>query len=280
MRNDALDDPKHLPPLRADYDPIGRYPSTGAAPAGHGGLWFCVLLLGAGLTGALWWQQLSIQQLERQLVATQDSFARIAEEAAERQHAWTVRLEHLEERPQVDRQALEERLARLESTVALPPGNGQVAEGVATPALEELLAAQQHRLEALAQQINRQHEQQQAQQAQWEHLSAQLSLLEQAQLQGRALYEEQHQQQLVRLASLSERLNNLAPTEPIDAAAVRRLEQELLVLRSGLERPVPLPKGTVASQEFDLFRAQTTRHITALQGQVANLQQQLDQQRR
>lgn len=276
VRNDALDDPKHLPPLRAEQDPIGRYPSTPAAPAGHAGLWFLLLLLTAALAGAAWWGQFSIEQLERQLVATQDSFARVAEEAAERQQASANRLEHLEDLPRIDRQALEERLARLEqhaATPASPPGSDELHS-----ALEPVLVAQQQRLEVLTQQHGSQQERQQTQQIQLESLSTQVTQLEQAQLQWRAAQEEQYRQQQQALSSLTERVATLRATESPETAAIRRLEQELLVLRSGLERPTPAPKASasISQQEFDLFRAQTTRHITALQGQIANLQQQLD----
>ncbi|HCJ28220.1 MAG TPA: ATPase, partial [Pseudomonas sp.] len=57
--------------------------------------------------------------------------------------------------------------------------------------------------------------------------------------------------------------------------AVSRLEQDVLILRSELDnRPAATPG--VNTSEFDSFRAQVTRTINGLQGQVANLQQQID----
>jgi chromosome segregation ATPase len=55
--------------------------------------------------------------------------------------------------------------------------------------------------------------------------------------------------------------------------AIGRLEQDLLVLRSELDNR-PAPKSNTA--EFDAFRAQMTRNISTLQGQIQNLQQQID----
>ncbi|HBM08938.1 MAG TPA: ATPase, partial [Pseudomonas sp.] len=58
--------------------------------------------------------------------------------------------------------------------------------------------------------------------------------------------------------------------------AISRLEQDVLILRSEVDnRPAATP-GVVTS-EFDAFRAQMTRSINTLQGQIANLQQQIDQ---
>ena len=57
-------------------------------------------------------------------------------------------------------------------------------------------------------------------------------------------------------------------------AAIERLEQDLMVLKSELEnRPVPA-KGANAA-EFDVFRAQVTRNINTLQSQIQNLQKQI-----
>ena len=59
------------------------------------------------------------------------------------------------------------------------------------------------------------------------------------------------------------------------AAAIQRLEQDLLVLKSELEtRPAAAPaQGSTA--EFDLFRGQVTRNINTLQSQIQNLQKQI-----
>ena len=57
-------------------------------------------------------------------------------------------------------------------------------------------------------------------------------------------------------------------------AAVERLEQDLMVLKSELEnRPAPA-QGTNTA-EFDVFRGQVTRNINTLQSQIQNLQKQI-----
>jgi len=59
-------------------------------------------------------------------------------------------------------------------------------------------------------------------------------------------------------------------------AAVERLEQDMLVLKSQLDnRPAASNSGSNTA-EFDAYRAQTTRSINTLQAQIQNLQQQID----
>jgi hypothetical protein len=55
--------------------------------------------------------------------------------------------------------------------------------------------------------------------------------------------------------------------------AIARLEQDILVLKGDLETR---PAASSNTAEFDAFRAQMTRNISALQAQVQNLQQQID----
>jgi chromosome segregation ATPase len=57
--------------------------------------------------------------------------------------------------------------------------------------------------------------------------------------------------------------------------AIKRLEQDLLVLRSELDNR-PAPSQGTSTAEFDAFRAQMTRNINTLQSQVQNLQQQIN----
>ncbi|NVL30179.1 ATPase, partial [Pseudomonas syringae pv. actinidiae] len=62
------------------------------------------------------------------------------------------------------------------------------------------------------------------------------------------------------------------------SAAVERLEQDLMVLKSEQEnRPAPSAGGNTA--EFDAFRAQVTRNINTLTSQIQNLSQQLNARR-
>ena len=57
--------------------------------------------------------------------------------------------------------------------------------------------------------------------------------------------------------------------------AISRLEQDIPVLRSELENR-PAPASNTNTAEFDSFRARVTRTINAMQGQIANLQGQID----
>ena len=59
------------------------------------------------------------------------------------------------------------------------------------------------------------------------------------------------------------------------SAAIGRLEQDIVVLKSVQDnRPAAAP-GTTNTAEFDAFRSQVTRNINTLQAQIQNLQQQL-----
>ena len=58
------------------------------------------------------------------------------------------------------------------------------------------------------------------------------------------------------------------------SAAIARLEQDLVVLKSAQETQ-PLNSDAPTNKEFDVFRIQTTRNITTLQSQVQNLQRQI-----
>ncbi|MNZ53367.1 hypothetical protein D3C78_712430 [compost metagenome] len=61
------------------------------------------------------------------------------------------------------------------------------------------------------------------------------------------------------------------------SAAIERLEQDLLVLKSEQENRPATPAASGASvAEFDAFRRQMTRSLNTLQSQVQNLQQQIN----
>lgn len=96
MRNDANDDfddvracapaasmtmifrpPLALPCIRAPHGGQGQRPE-------HGPLWALVGALFFAFAGLAWWSFQQISLMEQQLVATQESFARISEEAAGR----------------------------------------------------------------------------------------------------------------------------------------------------------------------------------------------------
>lgn len=280
MRNDAFDQPGTLPILTAGRERIADYAPPGYAESSSVGqvlLWLLVLVLLGALAGLTWWAQAEIHTLERQLVATQESFAHVGEDASSRLRELSSKLAAFEATPAHDVQQLKARLTQLEQQLA------GLSRG--TPLLDsqqQLLSTrqedQQRRLDEHASRLDSLNAAQQSLQTQLTTLHEQAGLLSAGQAQLSAAQEDQAQRHAASLAILSEQLESLKRQSP-DSAPIKRLEQELLVLRTELERPtapVPAPKSAASTQEFDLFRAQTTRHITALQGQIANLQAQLD----
>jgi chromosome segregation ATPase len=59
------------------------------------------------------------------------------------------------------------------------------------------------------------------------------------------------------------------------SAAVERLEQDMIVLKSQQDNRPAAAQGGNNTAEFDAFRGQVTRNINTLQAQIQNLQQQL-----
>lgn len=274
MRNDTHDELEHIPCLRIEArepDDFGQVatddPSTvpdrrlpAAAPirgARTGLLWALIGSLAIALAGLGWWgfQQLSL--MEQQLVATQESFARISEEAAGRIQDISGKVVAAESSANTGSEALRLQIRQAERRL----------EDVARQ-----LQAQAARLEQLEQLAGALQQQESMAGERATALDSRLNALagEQAGLAG--LKTEQDNQQ-ARLASLDEALKQLkARRDP--SADIERLEQELLVLRSELDNSAPGTMATVA--EFDAFRAQTTRTLSTLQRQVRNLQRQLD----
>lgn len=103
MRNDANDDFDDVPSLRADAldDDFPGSPAARERTSVHsrptqlvkvkgpstGPLWALVGALFFAFAGLAWWSFQQISLMEQQLVATQESFARISEEAAGRLQA-------------------------------------------------------------------------------------------------------------------------------------------------------------------------------------------------
>ena len=59
------------------------------------------------------------------------------------------------------------------------------------------------------------------------------------------------------------------------SAAIERLEQDMIVLKSEQDNRPAAAQGSTNTAEFDAFRSQVTRNINTLQAQIQNLQQQL-----
>lgn len=290
MRNDALDELDSVPSLTTDgrdrrtYDQaVDELPERGNATgrgaqtvqvkgASTGPLWALVGAMLIALAGLGWWSYQQITLLELQLVATQESFARISEDAAGRIRDISGKVVATESTVTSGSEALKIAVRQLETKV--------VELSQAQKSTTDQLPVRDQKIEQMAATLKTQQETQQA--AAQGALSAvsgfdaQLKALasEQAALKSSIAELDKAQAGLKGLGSDIEALKKQGnPT-----AAIARLEQDLLVLRSELDnRPAPTPSVNAASTaEFDAFRAQMTRNISTLQTQVQNLQQQLN----
>ena len=269
MRNDARDDFDNVPTLRADADDHDELASSPGARErttvysrntpvikvkgpSTGPLWalICALLVAVG--GLAWWSFQQISLMEQQLVATQESFARISEEAAGRLQAISGKVVASESTINTGSEALKLQIKQLEEQL-LEQSKRQ----------QGLVAGQQGDLDQRFEQINAamllqvtaQKENQARLEADIKSLGTELATLK----AGVA-------QQATDVATLKKQGN--------PSAAVERLEQDMIVRKSELEtRPAPAQGANAA--EFDVFRAQMTRNINTLQSQMQNLQKQI-----
>jgi chromosome segregation ATPase len=284
MRNDAHDELDHVPSLstdRRDDDDFAAdqapapeaprnpvYGRAAAAPdkgASTGALWALVGALTIALGGLGWWSFQQINLMEQQLVATQESFARISEEAAGRIQDISGKVVATESSVLGGNEALKLQVKQLEGKLAELGKQQQTLvtqQGSFNTRVEQLageLKGQQgatgkfdNSLKALA-----------SEQANLKKEQAALKAAQAAQADSSKL-----EAQLKSLTADIEALKKLGNPN----SAIARLEQDLLVLKSNLET-----RGASSSTaEFDAFRAQTSRNISTLQSQVLNLQQQID----
>lgn len=284
MRNDARDDFDNVPTLKAverdgdEFAPVAhpRSARKRAAKAPMvGPLW---ALLGASfiaLGGVAWWSYQQISLMEQQLVATQESFARISEEAAGRLQAISGKVSATESSASTENEALKLQVRQLQNSLS---EQGKQQEGVAGQAGEL-----GKRLEAAMVEVNQQqaaNAQLQAElQNQLKAVALELTAVKSAQPDGgkidgqiKALAEEVATLKAARVdgGKIDTQLKN-------QAASVQRLEQDLIVLKSEQEnRPAATGAGGTSTAEFDAFRGQMTRNISTLQSQVQNLQQQIN----
>ena len=132
MRNDANDDFDDIPSLRMradipdddDFLP-NRQPHVQARPApvvadkvkgpSTGPLWALVGALLCALGFLAWWSFQQISLMERQLVATQESFARISEDAAGRLQEFSGKVVAGQSNVMSDSEALKLQIKQLES---------------------------------------------------------------------------------------------------------------------------------------------------------------------
>ena len=228
-----------------------------------------------------------MQLLEQQLVATQDSFSRISEDAAGRIKDISGKFSATESSVLGDNEILKMRLNKIENAAVEAAKQQQInftEQAARLTKTTSELASSQSALNALKTTLNQQQQAIEQQKNTASTLQKELNArLEQQtqQLTQLAKSSEISQQQLAQLAeqgkslqNLSAKLNKLQQTT-VATDDIKRLQQDILILRSELEqRPAAAPaKHTGPSlADFDAYRAQTNRTISALQEQVGNLQ--------
>ncbi|MFJ7140819.1 ATPase [Pseudomonas protegens] len=276
MRNDAHDDFDDVPSLRADPLDDDVFPTTSAARErttvhsrsapmvkakgpSTGPLWALVGALFFAFIGLAWWSFQQISLMEQQLVATQESFARISEEAAGRLQDISGKVVASQTNVTTDSEALKLQIKQLESRLQDQSRQQQGVAGQATD-LDKRLA-----------QMSTQTAEQQAANAQLQTqvkaLSAELASLKGAQADAGKV-DTQLKSLSADLAALKKQGN--------PSAAIERLEQELVVLKSEQDNRPAAAQNGASTAEFDAFRGQVTRNINTLQSQIQNLQQQIN----
>ncbi|MGG2399370.1 ATPase [Pseudomonas sp. SH1-B] len=283
MRNDANDELDNLPSLtperREDFADVHDEPasprssraSTSKAPVvkgpSTGPLWALVGALSFALAGLGWWSLQQIGLMEQRLVATQESFARISEEAAGRIQDISGKVVATESSVTTGSEALKLQVKQLENRLAeltKQQQQGATAQTALDKRVEQLGSELKAGIGASAEVDKR-----------LQALTTEQAALKTAQGDAKAAQAE--------LAKLDTRIKTLSADiqtlqkQGDPSQSIRSLEQDLLVLRSEMDnRPAPASAGPNTA-EFDAFRAQMTRNINTLQSQVINLQQQIDQ---
>lgn len=281
-------DTVQAPPIvRAVRDPLPQRQRNGALWAVCAGL--LIALIGLG-----YWSHEQQSRLTRQLVATQESFAQISEEAAGRLQDISGKVTATESSlSQSERDRLQQ-LRQLEKTVEQLSAAQQTQQQTLQEQHQNAQAVQQRlgqmqqageaqvlRLAELEGQAGMLGESQQQQQQNLAELRRQTDSLAEAQtimrsdllhageqLQTLAGLERQLAEQGIQLARLRGEMQAL-----MEASGGRGVEQEMLVLRSELD--LRLASFEDALQAIDSFRIQANRNISTLQNQLSNLQQQV-----
>jgi prefoldin subunit 5 len=281
MRNDAHDELDHVPSLRAEsrdrddfamdpHEPAAPAPAYGRSPvaapvkgASTGPLWALVGALTIALGGLGWWSFQQIGLMEQQLVATQESFARISEEAAGRIQDISGKVVATESSVTSGSEALKLQVKQLENKLA------ELSKQQQTVAAAQ--GGQGKRIEQLAGEVKTQQGVVSKFEDSLKTLGSEQATLksQQAALKTAMADSGKFEGQLKSLSGEVEALKKIGNPNP----AIARIEQDILVLKSDLETR---PAASANTAEFDAFRAQMTRNISTLQAQVQNLQQQID----
>ncbi len=192
----------------------------------------------------------------QQLVATQESFARISEEAAGRLQDISGKVVASEASVNTGSEALKLQIKQLESQL-LEQGKQQLGVAGQATDLDKRLA----QMSAGTTELTTANTQLQVQ---VQTLATELTALKTAQAEAAKLNAEV-KELTTDVAALKKQGN--------PATAIARLEQDLLVIKSELDNRAATEGPS--NKEFDVFRIQTTRNITTLQTQMQNLQREL-----
>jgi chromosome segregation ATPase len=271
MRNDANDDFDNVPSLRADHgddDDFEPTPATSVRSrntpvvkvksASTGPLWALIGALLIAFAGLAWWSFQQISLMGQQLVATQESFARISEEAAGRLQDISGKVVASEASVNNGSEALKLQIKQLE-TQLLEQGKQQVGVAGQATELDKRLAQMTASTTDLSNANTRLQGQVQA-------LTDAVATLKAA--QGDAGKRDTEIKELAADVAALKKQGN-------PSAAIARIEQDLVVLKSAQDNQ-PANSDAPTNKEFDVFRIQTTRNITTLQSQVQNLNQRLN----
>lgn len=297
MRNDAHDELDHVPSLTADrdkpypepeFEPLHKPAESGLEhertrqkrrSASVAPLWIMVVLLFGAVLALSWWGKGQLERLETQLVATQESFARISEDAAGRLQDISGKMVATESNVTTEGEALKLRIKQLEKQ-AIELLEQQRAITTQQQSLvgrqgnhDQRLEEQAGRVEAVAVEMRKQQAAVATFTQTLDGLNSQQASLS-SELKGLKGSLDGLGKVPARIEGINKEIAALKrQSDP--AQAISRLEQDVLVLRSELDnRPATAPG--VQTAEFDSFRAQMTRSFNTLQSQIANLQEQID----
>ncbi|NLU12786.1 MAG: hypothetical protein GXX06_06290 [Gammaproteobacteria bacterium] len=235
----------------------------------------------------VWWSMQRMQLLEQQLVATQDSFSRISEDAEGRIKAISGQFTATESSVLGDNERLKMRLNKIESAAVETAKQQQISTAAHAAQLTKISNELSTLVDALA--VMKKHNEQQQQVL--EQQKNTLSTVQQELRTGLASYQQQltdlqktstqHQQHFAQLSEQEKKLAHLATQlaalqkNTVTSADLTRLQQDMLILRSELEQRSSTTSSAhngPSLADFDAYRAQTNRTISALQEQVRHLQ--------
>ena len=305
MRNDAHDEINDLPSLSAVCTETTDQSATVAAvepltenqaqintPASSSSKAVGILsavsfALVCASASFVWWSMQRMQLLEQQLVATQDSFSRISEDAEGRIKAISGQFTATESSVLGDNERLKMRLNKIESAAVETAKQQQISTAAHAAQLTKISNELSTLVDALA--VMKKHNEQQQQVL--EQQKNTLSTVQQELRTGLASYQQQltdlqktstqHQQHFAQLSEQEKKLAHLATQltalqkNTVDSADLTRLQQDMLILRSELEQRSSTTSSAhngPSLADFDAYRAQTNRTISALQEQVRHLQ--------